>query len=138
MSVTKSRPRASGYGALRRCGRIGSQERDRLAAPARRMLAGELRTRRFLDAMFRPSRQFRIPADDATLVCRCEEVSAGRVRESIALGCSGLTVSEMIADSRGVPVAEVGALRMRPPVKPLLLGELAALTLDAPAMREND
>lgn len=144
--------RIAGYGALHRCARLGAGERDRLAAPARQMLAKELRTRSFLDAMFRPPRQFRIPADDATLVCRCEEVSAGRVRESLALGCPGpnqlkgfsrcgmgpcqgrycgLTLSEMIADSRGVPVGEVGALRMRPPVKPLMLGELAALTLDA-------
>ena len=112
------------------------------------MLAKELRIRPFLDAMFRPSAQFRVPADDDTIVCRCEEVTAGRVRESVALGClgpnqlkgfsrcgmgpcqgrlCGLTIGEMIAERRGVSVAEVGALRLRPPVKPLLLGELAAL-----------
>ena len=104
--------------------------------------------RPFLDAMFRPARQFRIPADDATIICRCEEVSAARVREAVALGCvgpnqlkafsrcgmgpcqgrlCGLTISEMIASQRGQSVAEVGALRLRPPVKPLMLAELAAL-----------
>lgn len=141
--------RIAGYGALHRCARIDVQERDRLALPERQALAKERRGRPFLDVMFRPSRQFRIPEDDATIVCRCEEVSAARVRESVALGCigpnqlkgfsrcgmgpcqgrmCGLTLSEMIAQTRHVPVAEVGALRLRPPVKPLLLGELAALT----------
>jgi NADPH-dependent 2,4-dienoyl-CoA reductase/sulfur reductase-like enzyme len=140
--------RIAAYGALHRCARLDARERDRLAAPQRRAVAQERRMRPFLDAMFRPARQFRIPADDATIVCRCEEVSAARVREAVALGCvgpnqlkafsrcgmgpcqgrlCGLTISEMIASQRGQSVAEVGALRLRPPVKPLMLAELAAL-----------
>ena len=140
--------RIAGYGTLHRCGRIDARERNWLTSPHRQILAKERRVRPFLDAMFRPSRQFRIPADDTTIVCRCEEVSAARVRESVALGCLGpnqlkgfsrcgmgpcqgrfcaLTICEMIAQQRGVSVAEVGALRLRPPVKPLMLGELAAL-----------
>jgi len=43
----------------------------------------------------------------------------------------GLTVSELIAEETGRPIAEVGYFRLRPPVKPLLLGELA--NLDSPA-----
>jgi hypothetical protein len=50
----------------------------------------------------------------------------------------GLTISEMIAERRGVSVAEVGALRLRPPVKPLMLGELAALTATSDATPESD
>lgn len=144
--------RIAGLGALHRCARLHVQERDRLALPYRRALAREQRGRSFLDRLFRPSRHFRIPEDDATIVCRCEEVTAERVRASVALGCigpnqlkgfsrcgmgpcqgrmCGLTVSEMIAQCRDVPVAEVGALRLRPPVKPLLLGELAALATQA-------
>jgi NADPH-dependent 2,4-dienoyl-CoA reductase/sulfur reductase-like enzyme len=146
--AAESLGRIAGYGALHRGARIDAQTRDRLARPHRRALAAELRGRAFLDHMFRPARQFRIPADDATIVCRCEEVSAARVRESVALGCigpnqlkgfsrcgmgpcqarmCGLTLSEMIAHARHVPVPEVGALRLRPPVKPLMLAELAAL-----------
>jgi hypothetical protein len=41
----------------------------------------------------------------------------------------GLTVNEIIADGRGVPAAEIDAMRLRPPVKPLMLGELADLAL---------
>jgi glycine/D-amino acid oxidase-like deaminating enzyme len=39
----------------------------------------------------------------------------------------GLTVSEIFAEARGVPVSEVGYFRLRPPVKPLRLDELANL-----------
>ena len=39
----------------------------------------------------------------------------------------GLTVSETIAEARKVPVAEVGYYRIRPPIKPVTLGELAAM-----------
>jgi hypothetical protein len=41
----------------------------------------------------------------------------------------GLTVSELIAAQLGRPVAEVGYYRLRPPVKPLRLEELANLEL---------
>jgi NADPH-dependent 2,4-dienoyl-CoA reductase/sulfur reductase-like enzyme len=151
--------RIAAYGALQRCARLDARERDRLAAPQRRALSEERRIRPFLDAMFRPSRRFRLPEDDATIVCRCEEVPAARVRESVALGCvgpnqlkafsrcgmgpcqgrlCGLTISEMIARQRGVPVAEVGALRLRPPVKPLMLAELAALAAAPESMPGRD
>ncbi len=149
--ASEYRGRIAGLNALHQCGRLDIGERDRLAQPFQRALAGEMRMRPFLDALFRPPKQFRIPIDDATIVCRCEEVPAARVRESVGLGCSGpnqlksfsrcgmgpcqgrfcgLTVSEMIAEARGVSVSEVGAMRIRPPVKPLMLGELADLTTD--------
>ncbi len=151
--------RIAAYGALHRCARLDARERDRLAAPQRRTLVQERRIRPFLDAMFRPSRQFRLPDDDATIVCRCEEVPAARVVEAVSLGCvgpnqlkafsrcgmgpcqgrlCGLTISEMIASQRGVPVAEVGALRLRPPVKPLMLAELAALVTAPESLSERD
>jgi hypothetical protein len=38
----------------------------------------------------------------------------------------GLTVTEVIADARGVSPAEVGYYRVRPPIKPVTLAELAA------------
>ncbi len=135
-------------GALYRGQHINAKTRDQLAAPLRRLLARELRIRPFLDALFRPLPQFRIPDDDATIVCRCEEVTAGEIRKAVDEGClgpnqlkgftrcgmgpcqgrfCGLTVNEIIARCRDVPVAQVGAFRLRPPVKPLMLGELANL-----------
>ncbi|MBT3361841.1 MAG: FAD-dependent oxidoreductase [Rhodospirillaceae bacterium] len=146
------RGRIAAYGALHRSGRLNKMERDHRVEPSRRALAGEMRIRPFLDAMFRPSDNFRIPEEADTIVCRCEEVSAGTIRDSIDLGCAGpnqlksfsrcgmgpcqgrfcgLTVSEMIAQTRCVPVGEVGAFRLRPPVKPLMLAELADLAVAA-------
>lgn len=132
---------------LRCLGRIDRAERDAAAIPHREGLERALRGRAFLDTLYRPSAAFRVPADD-TVVCRCEEITAGAVRESVRLGCSGPnqaksflrcgmgpcqgrlcgpTVTEVIAAERGVSPAEVGYYRLRPPVKPITLAELAAL-----------
>jgi hypothetical protein len=39
----------------------------------------------------------------------------------------GLTVTELIAAERGIHPRDVGYWRLRPPVKPITLGELASL-----------
>lgn len=109
-------------------------------------LRGQLRIRSFLDALYRPADSHRMPHDDAVIVCRCEEVTAGQIRKYTELGCQGpnqakafgrcgmgpcqgrlcgLTVTELIAQSRGVSPGEVGYFRIRPPIKPVTLGELA-------------
>jgi NADPH-dependent 2,4-dienoyl-CoA reductase/sulfur reductase-like enzyme len=105
------------------------------------------RGRRFVDLLYRPAAHFRRPTGD-TIVCRCEEVTAREIVETVALGClgpnqaksfvrcgmgpcqgrlCGLTVSELIAQARGVEPEEVGYYRLRPPVKPITLKELAGL-----------
>ncbi|MDQ0123140.1 NADPH-dependent 2,4-dienoyl-CoA reductase/sulfur reductase-like enzyme [Pseudomonas lini] len=124
---------------------IGTAERDDQARPLRVQLEANLRIRPFLDALYQPKEQNRIPADEV-MVCRCEEVTAGELRSFVALGCAGpnqaksfgrcgmgpcqgrmcgLTVTEIIAKARGVSAAEVGYYRIRPPIKPITLGELA-------------
>lgn len=126
-------------------GAIDDVTRDRLAAPHRRKLADVMRIRPFLDSLYRPRDANRIPADDV-IVCRCEEVTAGDVRGFVELGClgpnqaksfgrcgmgpcqgrmCGLTVTEVIASARNVEPEAVGYYRIRPPIKPLTLGELA-------------
>ncbi|MFM0289434.1 FAD-dependent oxidoreductase [Paraburkholderia megapolitana] len=126
-------------------GAIDTATRDRDAAPRLRELAGVMRIRPFLDSLYRPRDENRVPADDV-VVCRCEEVTAGQLRQFVALGCAGpnqaksfgrcgmgpcqgrlcgLTVTEVIAAARGAPPDEVGYYRIRPPIKPLTLGELA-------------
>jgi bacterioferritin-associated ferredoxin len=113
----------------------------------RRTLARYEGARAFLDTLFRPARSLRIPADD-TIVCRCEEVTAREVVDNVRIGCTGpnqlksflrcgmgpcqgrlcgLTVTELIAATRGVSPAEVGYYRLRPPVKPISLAELAGM-----------
>lgn len=132
-------------GAACALGRIDTAERDRLARPLRVRQARRLALRPLLDALYPPLRHRM--ADEA-VVCRCEEVSAGRIREAVGLGCLGLnqlkaftrcgmgpcqgrmcaaTAAEVVAAARGVPVGQVEPLRMRFPTKPLTLGELASL-----------
>ena len=110
-------------------------------------LARFARGRRFLDALYRPAEAMRIPEGD-TIVCRCEEVTAAQVIETARLGCTGpnqmkaflrcgmgpcqgrlcgLTVTELIAKTRGVTPQDVGYYRIRPPVKPITVDELASL-----------
>jgi thioredoxin reductase/bacterioferritin-associated ferredoxin len=124
-------------------------------AAAYRNLARWRRGRRFLDVLYRPAPQFRRPEGE-TIVCRCEAVSAREVGAAVSLGATGpnqlkaftrcgmgpcqgrmcgLTVSELIAAARGVSPAEIGYYRLRPPVKPVTLGELAGLPAGDTAMK---
>lgn len=126
-------------------GRLSDTQRDQRAAPYRAAIESNLRIRPFLDSLYQPKEANRIPADEV-VVCRCEEVTAGDLRQFVALGCSGpnqaksfgrcgmgpcqgrmcgLTVTEVIAKARGVSAAQVGYYRIRPPIKPITLGELA-------------
>ena len=120
-------------------GALDQTTRERHAAPLLRRLAEVRRIRPFLDTLYRPRDENRVPQDDV-LVCRCEEVTAGDVRRFVELGCEGpnqaksfgrcgmgpcqgrlcgLTVTEVIADARKVSPATVGYYRIRPPIKPL-------------------
>ncbi|MDX2158978.1 MAG: FAD-dependent oxidoreductase [Hyphomicrobiaceae bacterium] len=140
-----TRGHLAGIAAVRALGGTGDGLPD--AAACRRRLAALEGPRGFLDRLYRPARSFRIPTGD-TIVCRCEEVRAGEIERAVDLGClgpaqlksftragmgpcqgrlCGLTVTEMIASRRGVPQAEVGTARPRPPVKPITVAELASL-----------
>ena len=115
----------------------------------RQRLQREEMGRPFLDWLNRPAESFRQPEGD-TLVCRCEEVTARQVRDTADLGCEGpnqmkaflrcgmgpcqgrlcgLTVTELIAAQRKSTPAAVGYYRLRPPVKPITLAELASLPI---------
>ena len=117
------------------------------ARPLRRRLARALALRPFLDTLFAPRPQVFAPAD-ATIVCRCEEITAGDIRSRAALGRPGLNqlkaftragmgpcqgrqcgypVMHIVAAAQQRPVGDVGFYRIRPPLKPVTLGELASL-----------
>jgi NADPH-dependent 2,4-dienoyl-CoA reductase/sulfur reductase-like enzyme len=124
------------------------------AQAARSRLRRDESARRFLDVLYRPAKPFRVPADDV-VVCRCEEVTAGQIRAAAAHGCPGpnqlkiflragmgpcqgrlcgLTVTEILADAHGRDAGAIGHYRLRPPVKPITVGELAALPKDEAAI----
>lgn len=136
--------------AARALGRITEDERGRRAAPDLKKLARLRRARPFIDTLYAPSLEAGTVAD-ATIVCRCEEVTAGQVRRAVGEGCRGpnqvksflrcgmgacqgrycgLTVSQIIAATRGVSIDEVGYYRIRPPLKPVDLGALADMAQD--------
>jgi NADPH-dependent 2,4-dienoyl-CoA reductase/sulfur reductase-like enzyme len=135
--------RIAGIEAVHRLGKLDAGAR---AAPLRRELSTHLAVRPLLDVLFRPSPEILNPPDAATIVCRCEEVTAGAIRDAVSLGATGpnqakaylrcgmgpcqgrlcgLTVSEIIAAATGKTVAETGYYHIRPPIKPVTLGELA-------------
>ncbi|MHA1567067.1 MAG: FAD/NAD(P)-dependent oxidoreductase [Alphaproteobacteria bacterium] len=134
------------FEAAHALGRLTTTERDRRSASDRRRLSRLQRARPFIDALYGP-RVSRRPPGDETIVCRCEEVTAKQIRQAVREGCQGpnqaksflrcgmgpcqgrfcgLTVSQIIATERGVSMDEVGYFRIRPPIKPIDLGALAA------------
>jgi NADPH-dependent 2,4-dienoyl-CoA reductase/sulfur reductase-like enzyme len=140
--------RLAALDAACRLGRIDATERDRRAVPHRAALGRALALRPFLDRLYAPAPEVLAPADDSTLVCRCEEISAGQVRAAARLGATGpnqakaylrsgmgpcqgrmcgTTVAALIAAERGIPVEQAGVLRPRAPFKPLTVGALAGL-----------
>lgn len=137
----------AGLAAAMKLGRLGEADAAARAAPLRGALARELAVRPFLDALFEPRAQVFAPADE-TIICRCEEVTARQIRDHARVGrpgpnqvkaftragmgpCQGrqcgYTVSHLLAQAEGRPVEEVGFYRIRPPLKPVTLGELASL-----------
>ncbi|MSP01578.1 MAG: FAD-dependent oxidoreductase [Acetobacteraceae bacterium] len=137
--------RLAALGAASALGRIDAASRDTAAEPLRAARARYLASRPFLDALYAP----RAPSlDDNTMVCRCEEVTAGQIRQAAKIGALGLnqlkaftrcgmgpcqgrmcgaTAAEVMADARGVPLEQIEPYRTRFPTRPLTLGELAAL-----------
>lgn len=146
----------AGLAAAADLGRIDALTLGKRAAAARRLLARHRTARPFLDALYRPQQQWVAPVDADTLICRCEEIRAGDVRRLLKLHdcpgpnqlksfmrcgmgpCQGrlcgLTAVELIAEVRGVSPADVGYFRIRAPVKPVTLGDMAVL--DVPTRDE--
>ena len=115
-------------------------------------LSKDAAVRPLLEALYAPSADILSPSD-ATMVCRCEEITAGQIREAVALGAPGpnqvksflragmgpcqgrmcgLAVSEIIASARGESPSTIDYYRIRPPLKPLLLLELADFGAEEP------
>jgi bacterioferritin-associated ferredoxin len=133
-----------------RIGRMPSEERDRAAKPEWHALDAETAVRPMLNLLYRAKPENRVPKDDV-VVCRCEEVDAAEIRHAVALGCQGpnhvktftrcgmgpcqgascgLTVTELIAEASRLSPDAVGAFRIRPPIKPVTLKQLANAAAD--------
>lgn len=132
---------------LHRAGRLDTVGRDTRARPFRRALARNLSVRPFLDAAYPVPPAFLAPPDE-TIVCRCEEVTAGAIRDAAKGGAHGLrlmrtalrpgmgpcqgrmceaTVTGLIAQTTARDPSSIGPGRARTPVKPVTLAEIASL-----------
>ncbi|WP_420963507.1 FAD-dependent oxidoreductase [Brucella sp. IR073] len=111
------------------------------AAELEKKLTRISRFRDVLEAAFPYPAHWATDVADETLVCRCEEVTAGTLRQSardfsvgeinrlkavsrIGMGrCQGrfcgTAAAELLAAATGRPIDAVGRLRSQPPVKPL-------------------
>jgi NADPH-dependent 2,4-dienoyl-CoA reductase/sulfur reductase-like enzyme len=106
-------------------------------------LANIQRFRHGLENAFPFPTQWAADTADATLICRCEEVSAGDIRQVVAEGhweinrvkahcrvgmgrCQGrlcgAAACELVAHSSGRRIDEIGRLRAQAPIKPLPFG----------------
>ncbi|MBG6243955.1 hypothetical protein CS369_02270 [Candidatus Symbiopectobacterium sp. 'North America'] len=106
----------------------------------------ELRSLRpFLAALYPIPKQAQKPHDDVT-ICRCEQVSAGEIRQAARAGCIGTNqlkaftrcgmgpcqgrmcghnAAAILADTQQRHVSETGYVRARFPLKPVTLAQLA-------------
>ena len=149
--AAQARGQLAALAAANALGRIDGTARNRAAVAPRKVLARALAGREFLDRVYRPADAFRAPdpvAEPGTVVCRCEEVTAGAIADGIARGATGpnqlkaylrcgmgpcqgrfcgLPVTELIARARRLSPAAVGYFHGRFPVKPVTLDEIAAL-----------
>ena len=134
--------------AMYALGRIQRRERDHMGRNDRKWMRDDLHIRPFLEGFFHiPGKLLSVPDDD-TIVCRCEEVTAGQIRTAVADGhsdsnqvkfltrcgmgpCQGRqcadAVAHIVAAAGGESVARGGQYRGRPPVTPLTLGQFASL-----------
>ena len=146
-NAARLRGRLAGLGIAMRAGALSREAARSIEAPIRAELRRELALRPMLEAMYPPRASCSRPTDD-TIVCRCEELTAGDIRAAAALGrpgpnqiksftragmgpCQGrqcgYTIAGILAEAQQRPVSDVGFYRIRPPLKPLTLGELASL-----------
>ncbi|GGE25828.1 NADPH-dependent 2,4-dienoyl-CoA reductase, sulfur reductase [Gemmobacter megaterium] len=137
-----ARGRLAAQGIAARLGRPATA--DAIAA-TRAELRAATAARGFLDAVYPPPDT---PIADDTIVCRCEELTAGEIRAAARIHrggpnqvkavtrcgmgpCQGrqcgYTVNRLLAETYGQTPAETGFFRIRPPLRPVTLRELAAL-----------
>ncbi|MDJ0881953.1 MAG: NAD(P)/FAD-dependent oxidoreductase [Gammaproteobacteria bacterium] len=127
---------------------LTKQQRNQLAKSDRQWMREDLHIRPFLERLFHlpPALLNRLP--DNTIVCRCEEITAGEIRREIASGhdhsnqvkfitrsgmgaCQGRqcsqAVAQIVADQSNQVISSQSLYRVRPPVASLSLGQLASL-----------
>jgi NADPH-dependent 2,4-dienoyl-CoA reductase/sulfur reductase-like enzyme len=129
--------------ALPHCERIDTVPR------LEKKLSAELAPRPFVDCLYTPRRDiYRV--GDETLVCRCEEVTAGDIRQAVKEGCRepneikaltrcgmghcqgrmcGAVLAEIVAGELNIEPEQLRPLNIRAPVRNLPLSELSEVDI---------
>jgi len=116
--------------------------------PLLKDLRGEVRIREFIDRTYPPPVRTMEQLPDETMVCRCEQVLARDIRALADVQCTtlgqakaftrcgmgpcqgrmcGLTVATILAHATGCDIESVGYYRMRAPIRPVSVAELATM-----------
>ena len=140
--------RLAGLHILFSLGVLTQNQRDKQALNDRKWMKGERHIRPFLEAYFAIPQPMLATTDKDTIVCRCEEVTAGQIRQAVDDGhtdsnqvkfltrcgmgaCQGRqcanAVAHIVADAGGQAVSVKSHYRGRPPISPLTLGQLGTL-----------
>jgi len=144
--VAMEEGRIAGISASQQLGKISKEVADFRSLPIVRNLKGLRRVESALNEMstIRPGIYSRITDD--TIVCRCEEVTAGEIRKIIpsdsnidlneikratraGMGdCQGRmcmsTIAAIVSNEKRVPIEKLAYITYRPPIKPIPLGAL--------------
>jgi len=118
-------------------------------AEIKKKLTSELAPRPFVDALYKPFPNL-YKISDETPVCRCEEITAGDVRQAILEGCQdpneiktmtrcgmghcqgrmcGAALAEIVAENLKLDPSDLRPLNIRPPVRNISLSELSKMDL---------
>ncbi len=129
-------------------GLINTEQRDQSSREDQQWLKVDRRVRPFLETLHQLPASTLVSADDNTTVCRCEEVTAGAIRQAIRDGhetpdqvkaflrcgmgpCQGRqcasSVAHIVAAESQRSVADFPAFRVRPPIRPLTIEQLSQL-----------
>lgn len=138
----------AGFSALEWLGRLSPQAAYQRRSGLEGAVRREQRFSRWLWQRYRIRPGLLELADDETLLCRCEAVRVGQVRESMRRGgqdlfgvklrtrlgmgqCQGRycipNAILLIAAQMGLPVPQLGTQSIRPPIVPVRLKDIAAL-----------
>ena len=136
----------AGLSAAVRLGRLSEAGAAPLLESARVRLQHLGRFASLINELFRMRPGIYELADDDTIVCRCEEVTAGEIRRGVARGARngnalkawtrvgmgpcqarvcGNLITHLIATQAGLPIQEVRGFTPRPPIKPVPIGIMA-------------
>jgi NAD(P)H-nitrite reductase large subunit len=139
-AVAMEEGRIAGISAAAFVGTISSQEAEERRSASIKRRAHLMRFADALNQLFAPRSGLWEGLEDATTVCRCEEVTAGDIRSCVRAGCASLKgikdwtragmgpcqgrvcrslIAQLVAQESGTSLEKVRRPRIRPPFKPV-------------------